>query len=49
MRKNYTLSMDPEVMEKARNRCGGMIPLSRFVQKAIENMLSQGLGTEAGH
>jgi len=46
MRKNYTLSLDTEVMEKARETCGGMVPLSRFVQNAVERVLDQGRGSE---
>jgi len=46
-RKNYTLSLDTEVMEMARKHCDGMIPLSRFVQKAVEKEIDSRKGEKS--
>jgi len=36
--------MDPEVIEMARKCCGKMIPLSRFVQDAVEKEIERRRG-----
>jgi hypothetical protein len=43
MRRKYTFSLDPVVIEEARRQCDDFIPLSRFVERAIEKAVEKGV------